>query len=48
MVERLEAWLRSEGVRRVELTVASRNPEAVAFWVRLGYRPYMEYLSKEL
>ncbi len=26
MVERLEAWLRSEGVRRGELTVASRNP----------------------
>ncbi len=48
MVERLEAWMRDQGVRRVELTVAPQNPAALAFWEDLGYRPYLRVFSKEL
>ncbi len=48
MVERLEAWLRTQGIRRVELTVALQNPTALAFWEDLGYRPYLQTFGKAL
>jgi len=48
MLDHIEAWLRRQGVRRVELTVAAGNPEAEAFWERAGYRTYMVYRAKEL
>jgi ribosomal protein S18 acetylase RimI-like enzyme len=48
MVERLEAWMRAQGVRRVELTVAPQNPTALAFWEGMGYRPYLQVFSKAL
>ncbi len=48
MLARIEAWLRRQGVRRVELTVAAGNPQAEAFWERAGYRTYMVYRAKDL
>jgi ribosomal protein S18 acetylase RimI-like enzyme len=48
LLARLEAWLRRQGVRRAELTVAVGNPQAEAFWERAGYRTYMVYRAKEL
>ena len=48
MLAHLEAWMRRQGVRRAELTVAVGNPDAEAFWERAGYRVYMVYRGKEL
>lgn len=48
MLSRIEAWLRRQGVRRAELTVAAGNPQAEAFWDRAGYRAYMVYRGKDL
>ncbi|MDR1495080.1 MAG: GNAT family N-acetyltransferase [Rickettsiales bacterium] len=33
-----ERWLRSEGVRRVEMTVAVSNVEAISLYKKLGFR----------
>ena len=34
----LEAWLRGEGCVAVYLAVLERNPDALRFWTRVGYR----------
>ncbi|MGQ0548465.1 MAG: GNAT family N-acetyltransferase [Armatimonadota bacterium] len=48
LVETLLAWMRGEDVTIVELTVAVRNPQAVAFWERLGFTSYMHHLKRDL
>ncbi len=48
LLAQLEAWLRQQGVRRAELTVAVGNPDAESFWERAGYRTYMVYRGKDL
>lgn len=45
VVEALLAWFRERRVTLVELTVAVRNPEAVRFWERLGFRTYMHRMK---
>jgi ribosomal protein S18 acetylase RimI-like enzyme len=47
MVARVESWLASQGLARIDLTVAADNGTAEAFWENLGYVPYLMYLSKE-
>lgn len=44
LVERALAWLRSEEVNAVELLAAERNPDAIAFWESLGFKPYLRLL----
>ena len=41
-------WLRSRGVKRVEVRVASRNPEGQAFWRALGFGDLMDVLHRRL
>lgn len=48
LVEALLAWMRESAVATVELTVAVKNPEAVAFWERQGFAPYMYHLKRDL
>jgi len=48
LVESLLAWMRGEDVTTVELTVAVRNTQAVAFWERLGFGTYMHHLKRDL
>lgn len=48
MLAHLESWLRRQGVRRAELTVAVGNPQAESFWERAGYHTYMVYRAKNL
>ena len=41
-------WVRDRGVERVEIQVASGNPEGQAFWRALGYADLMSVLHKRL
>lgn len=48
LVAALLEWMHASGVVTVELTVAVRNPDAVAFWAAQGFIPYMHHLKREL
>jgi ribosomal protein S18 acetylase RimI-like enzyme len=48
LVAALLAWMSDAGVSMVELTVAVNNPEAIAFWTRLGFAPYMQHFKRDL
>lgn len=48
LTEALLTWMRESGVLTVELTVAVRNEEAVAFWERLGFATYMYHMRRDL
>ena len=37
LVEAASGWVRSRGVERVEVRVATRNPEGQAFWRAIGF-----------
>ena len=41
-------WFLQEGLRRLELRVVPRNPQAAGFWRRMGFRPYVEVHFLEL
>lgn len=41
-------WFLGLGLRRLELRVVPRNPEAAGFWRRMGLRPYVEVHFLEL
>ena len=40
--------LRRNGMKRVEVRVASRNPEGQAFWRALGFGDLMDVLHRRL
>ena len=48
LVEAASGWVRSRGVERVEVRVATRNPEGQAFWRALGYDDLMDVLHRRL
>ncbi len=48
LVEEAMDWVRDLGVERVEIQVASGNPEGQAFWRALGYSDLMSVLHKRL
>ncbi|MGH0036152.1 MAG: N-acetyltransferase family protein [Myxococcota bacterium] len=48
LVRRAIAWVEEQGVRRVEVRVASRNPEGQAFWRAKGFGDLMDVLQKRL
>ena len=48
LVEALLDWLRESEVSAVELTVAVKNEEAVAFWTSLGFITYMHHMKRDL
>ncbi|MDR7555398.1 MAG: GNAT family N-acetyltransferase [Armatimonadota bacterium] len=48
LVEALLDWMAQAGVATVELTVAVRNTEAIGFWERLGFTPYMLHYRRAL
>ena len=41
-------WVQERGVGRIEVQVASRNPEGQAFWRALGFGDLMDVLHKRL
>ena len=47
LFEDMMAWLRKQGMERVELSVACTNEVAQRFWEGLGFKPYMKKLYKE-
>lgn len=48
LVERASAWLRERGVARVLLWTAQRNSAAQRLFSRLGFRPTMLEMTREL
>lgn len=48
LVAALLEWMAESDVVTVELTVAVKNPEAVAFWTALGFVSYMHHLKREI
>jgi ribosomal protein S18 acetylase RimI-like enzyme len=48
LVQALTEWMRAAGVSIVELTVATRNRDAVEFWRRVGFDSYMVHMKREL
>ena len=41
-------WLSARGVERIEVRVASRNPEGQAFWRALGFSDIVDVLHRRL
>ena len=48
ILEEAQAWVRDRGVARIEIQVASGNPEGQAFWRAIGYADLMDVLHKRL
>ena len=48
LVEQAQAWVRDRGVARIEIQVATGNPEGQAFWRAIGYANLMDVLHKRL
>jgi GNAT superfamily N-acetyltransferase len=48
MFEALCEWFRREGVRRLEVRHSTCNETAARFWPRMGFKPYLKTLFKEL
>ncbi|MDR7481790.1 MAG: GNAT family N-acetyltransferase [Armatimonadota bacterium] len=48
LVQALLDWMAEAGVPTVELTVAVGNDEAMAFWERMGFSPYMLHYKRDL
>jgi ribosomal protein S18 acetylase RimI-like enzyme len=48
LVEAALRWIEGRGVARVEVRVATRNPEGQAFWRALGFGDFMDVLHRRL
>ncbi len=48
LVGALLDWMDESVASTVELTVAVNNPEAIAFWTRLGFVAYMHHFKRDL
>jgi GNAT superfamily N-acetyltransferase len=48
LVRAIESWCRERGLGRLELNVATANPDALRFWRRLGFQGYSQLFFREL
>jgi ribosomal protein S18 acetylase RimI-like enzyme len=48
LVEEALEWIRDRGVARVEIQVATGNPEGQAFWRAIGFDDLMDVLHKRV
>ena len=48
LYETLQGWFKERGLNVVQLNVAQRNRVSQAFWEKMGFRGYMEYMWKEI
>jgi len=48
LLDRIEGWFRSKGIREAQLGVAAANERAREIWVAKGYEPLMERRRKRL
>jgi ribosomal protein S18 acetylase RimI-like enzyme len=44
----VRGWLRQQGVTSVQLHVATQNPAAQAFWLEMGFSPFMTRMWLDL
>jgi ribosomal protein S18 acetylase RimI-like enzyme len=48
LYQALAAWLREQGIERIELEIAIQNEVATAFWREQGFQVFMQRLAKVL
>lgn len=48
LIEEILSWFQEQGITLVELTVATSNVGAKAFWEKLGFVAYMVHMRREL
>lgn len=48
MLEALCEWFRREGIRRVEVRHSTYNEIGARFWPKMGFKPYLQTLFREL
>ena len=48
LVDAALAWVREQGVARVEVRVAAHNPEGQGFWRAQGFADHMDVLHRRL
>lgn len=46
LFRRAVRWLKSKGVRTVEVRISTANPVSTAFWRKRGFEPYMTLNKK--
>jgi ribosomal protein S18 acetylase RimI-like enzyme len=42
LVLEVKKWCKNQGIKRMEMSAATTNPTALAFWKTMGFTPYME------
>ena len=48
LLERVLKWLKSKGLVKIRLYVASRNPIGVSFWKKMGFDDIMQIMEMKL
>jgi len=48
LVNAIRSWFLARGIHRVEVRVAVSNEVSVAFWRKMGFRPYVETLCLKM
>jgi len=48
LYDMIEAWFKVRNVKRIELNVATSNPQALEFWKNMGFDSYMAVEFKNL
>lgn len=48
LYRRALAWIAAQGIPVAEAHVAVENPMAVSFWTKMGFRPYMAMMKRDV
>ncbi|MBL7211028.1 MAG: GNAT family N-acetyltransferase [Desulfobacteraceae bacterium] len=48
LCQEIQKWFKEQKIQRIELRVAVTNEVSTSFWRKMGYRPYIEILYKEI
>jgi ribosomal protein S18 acetylase RimI-like enzyme len=48
LMEKIEAWVKSKGINKIELRVVSENTIGVSFWRKMGFKEFMFVMGKEV
>jgi ribosomal protein S18 acetylase RimI-like enzyme len=48
LMEKIQAWVKSQGLYKIELRVVCENIIGVSFWRKMGFKEYMFVMGKEI
>ena len=48
LVSKVKKWCKNQEIKRLEMSAASTNPTAIAFWETMGFTTYMEKMYHRL